>query len=208
MRESRFEKYAPLSGLIGTLLLMAAAALYGVFEYLPASDELQEIVSENDTRVYLSGYIGTVAAFFLIWFAGSVYSALRKVDSDRGRLSMLAFGGGIAAGLTVALGFSIIVTAGARAGAAGGISAIEAVTLNDVYGQILGGTYAVSMAVFIGATGAVSLRSDLFPNWFGWASVIVAVGLLTPFAYAVLALALVWLILMSIWLYQRGPMAG
>jgi hypothetical protein len=54
--------------------------------------------------------------------------------------------------------------------------------------------FAIAMAVFIGATAVVSLRTSVFPKWFGWVSALVAVGLLTPFAYAVLALVLVWLL--------------
>jgi uncharacterized membrane protein len=74
----------------------------------------------------------------------------------------------------------------------------------DLYGQVLGQGFAITMAVFIGATAVVSLRTLMFPKWFGWVSALIAFGLLTPFAYAVLALVLVWLLVVSVWLYRRG----
>jgi hypothetical protein len=145
-----------------------------------------------------------LSAFFMLWFAGSVYSALREREGGTGRLSMVAFGGGVASGVALAIGFSAILASGARAGAEGGITPAEAVTMYDLYSQILGGTFAISMAVFIGATAVVSLRTLMFPKWFGWASALITFGLLTPYSYAVLALVLVWLLVVSVWLFSRG----
>ncbi len=211
MNESRLEKLAPLTGTVSALLLMVGAGTFGVYEYLPSGEKLQAIFGQNPTRVYLAGYIGTLSAFFLLWFAGSLYSALREREGGAGRLSTVAFGGGVASAVTLAAGFSAVIAAGARAGTLGGISPVEAVTLYDFYGQVLGGMFAITLAVFIGASAVVSLRTGMFRAWVGWASVLIAIGLLTPIAYLVLALALVWLLGVSVWLYQRGvakPLAG
>ena len=204
MNESRIERLAPLTGVVTVVLMMVGAALFGVYDYLPSAEKLNEIISANPTRVYLAGYIGSIAAFFLIWFAGSVFNALREQEGGTGRLSMVAFGGGVASGVALAAGFSTMIASGSRAGAVGGISLAEAVTLYDLYGQVLGGMFAITIAVFIGASAVVSLRAAVFPAWFGWVSALVAFGLLTPIAYIVLAFALVWLFLVSIWLYRRG----
>jgi hypothetical protein len=68
----------------------------------------------------------------------------------------------------------------------------------------MGQMFGIFMAVFIGAAAVVSLRTALFPAWFGWASAVVTFGLLTPYAYIMLASALLWLLVVSIWLYVRG----
>jgi hypothetical protein len=44
----------------------------------------------------------------------------------------------------------------------------------------------------------------MFPKWFGWASAIIALGLLSPIGYFVLAFALVWLLGVSIALFRKG----
>lgn len=207
MNQSRLEKLAPLTGVISALLLMAGAGIFGVYEYLPSGEKLQAILGENPTRVFIAGYIGSLSAFFLLWFAGSLYSALREREGGAGRLSAVAFGGGVASGVTLAAGFTALVAIGARAGAPGGISPLEAVTLYDFYGQVLGGMLAITLAAFIGASAVVSLRTGMFRAWFGWASALIASGLLTPIAYIVLGLALLWLIGVSVWLYRRGAAA-
>jgi len=204
MNEARLERLAPLTGVISVVLIGIGAALLGIYEYLPTADSLKEILTDNATDVFAGGYIGAISAFFMMWFAGSVFNALREREGGTGWLSMVAFGGGVASGVALAVGFSAILASGARAGAEGGITPVEAVTMYDLYGQILGQGFAITMAVFIGATAVVSLRTLIFPKWFGWVSALIAFGLLTPFAYAVLALVLVWLLVVSVWLYWRG----
>jgi hypothetical protein len=204
MNESRLERFAPLTGVISLGLFSIGAALLGICEYLPSGDRLKEILGDNATNVFAGGYIGSLSAFFLIWFAGSVFSSLREREGGTGRLSMVAFGGGVASGVALAIGFSAILASGARAGTDGGITPVEAVTMYDLYSQVLGQGFAITMAVFIGATAVVSLRTLMFPRWFSWASALIAIGLLTPFGYAVLAFVLLWLLVVSIWLYRRG----
>jgi hypothetical protein len=201
---SRLERFAPLSGVIAIVLFSIGAALLGIYEYLPTAERLEETLSDNASNVFTGGYIGSISAFFMMWFAGSVFSALREREGGTGRLSMVAFGGGVASGVALAVGFSAILASGARAGAEGGITPVEAVTMYDLYSQVLGGMFAIAMAVFIGATAVVSLRTLMFPKWFGWVSALIALGLLTPYSYAVLALVLVWLLVVSVWLYWRN----
>ncbi|MFQ5943637.1 MAG: hypothetical protein ACE5JF_08800, partial [Anaerolineales bacterium] len=92
----------------------------------------------------------------------------------------------------------------ARAGAAGGLSPIAAVISFDLYGALLGNLAAFTFAVFIGATALVWLRTSRSPRWTGWASAVLGLGLLSPIGYFFAALAMVWLIGVSISLYRRG----
>jgi hypothetical protein len=184
--------------------MIIGALLFGAYDYLPSADRAVEIFSDNPTQVMVGGYLGLLSAFTLIWFSGSVYSALREREGGAARLSMVVFGGGVASSVALAAGYSVLVTAGVRAGAPGGISPVGAVTLYDLYGSILGGMFAITLAVFIGASAVVSLRTGMFRPWFGWVSALVAFGLLTPIAYIVLGLAVIWMIVVSIWLYRRG----
>lgn len=204
MNESRFEKLAPLAGLGAVIFMMAGAGVFGVYDYLPSAEKLTDIFSDNPSRVLLAGYLGLFSAFFLIWFSGSLFSSLSEQEGGNGRLSMTAFGGGIASGIAMGIGFSAMVSVGARAGAVGGISAAEAVTQYDTYSTILGQMTAFTLAVLIGASGLIFLRTSMVKGWIGWASVLIAIGLLSPFGYAVLAFALVWLVWMSFWLYRQG----
>jgi hypothetical protein len=208
MNKSRLERLAPLTGAVSVVLLIIGVLAFNYYEFLPSAENIAEFLNGNASRVSAGGYIGSLTAFFLIWFAGSVRSALQEREGGDGQLSMVAFGGGLAASVALGISFIGIFASGLRAGAPGGITPIGAVAMYDFWGQLTGQLFAIFMAVFIGATAIVSLRTAMFPAWFGWVSVLVAVGLLTPFAYAVLAFAVVWLLVVSIWLYIRGAPVG
>ena len=208
MNESRLERLSPLTGAVSVVLIVIGVLAFNYYEFLPPAEKIAEFLNGNASQVSAGGYIGSLAAFFLIWFAGSVRSALIERERGMGQLSTVAFGGGIAAAVVLGISFIGIFAAGIRASGPGGITPTAAVAMYDFWTQLTGQLFSIFMAVFIGATAAVSLRSRLFPAWFGWVSVVVAVGLLTPFAYALLALAFIWLLVVSIWLYLKGAPVG
>jgi hypothetical protein len=208
MNESRFERLAPLTGVVSVGLLIFGAVVISNYDFLPPAEEVADFLNGNPTRVITGAYLALISAFFLIWFAGSVRIPLLAREGGTGRLSMVAFGGGIAAAVALGTSFTAILSAGLRAGAPGGITPIGSVTMFDFWGQAAGQMFAISLAVLIGATAVVSIRTTVFPAWFGWVSTLIAFGLLTPAAYIVLALAVVWLLVVSIWLYVRGASKG
>lgn len=208
MDGSRLERLAPLTGVVSVVLFLVGAVVISNYDFLPPAEKVADYLNSNPTRVYVGAYLASISGFFLIWFAGSVYSALREREGGTGRLSMIAFGGGVASAVALGIAFTSILSAGLRAGAPGGITPVGAVTMFDFWGQIAGQMFAISLAVFIGATAVLSIRTDVFPAWFGWVSVLVAFGLLTPVAYFILAFAVVWLLVVSIWLYLKGASTG
>jgi hypothetical protein len=208
MNESRLERLSPLTGAASVVLMVIGVLVFNYYEFLPPAEKIAEFLNGNASLVSTGGYIGALAAFFLIWFTGSLRSALINREGGTGQLSTIAFGGGLAASIALGISFIGIFAAGLRAGAPEGISPIGAVSMYDFWTQLTGQLFSIFMAVFIGATAALSLRSGFFPAWFGWVSVLVAVGLLTPFAYAMLAIAFAWLLVVSIWLYLKGAPEG
>lgn len=204
MGNSRFERLAPLSGAVSVVLIIVASVLVNIYSYLPPADEIVQALTDNVMRVSIGGYVGGLAAFFLMWFAGSVYSALREREGGAGRLSALALGGGMASGTLAAISFGLMIVAAQRAGTTDGISAAGAITLYDFWGQVMGGTFPLALAVLVVATGIAAIRTGAFPAWFGWISVVIAVGLLSPVSWVVMALGALWLLVVSIWLTVRG----
>ncbi len=203
MNDSRFGKLAPLSGALAVVLMLVAQPL-GARDYLPSADRAVEIFSDIRMKLIAGTSIGLISAFFLVWFAGSLYRALYKREGGSGWLAMVAFGGGVTTAIAFAARYTVIATAGARANSPGGISPMGAVTLYDLSGSLVSQMAAFALAVFIGATAVVSLRTMMFPTWFGWLSILITIGLLSPMGPIVFFIALVWLLVVSIWLYRRG----
>jgi hypothetical protein len=204
MVNTRTEKLAPLSGVVFVVLVAASTALINLYEYLPEAESLTTQMAGRASQIALGGYLGLVGAFFLIWFAGSVYGRLREVEGGTGRLATLAFGGGALAGVLSAVSFVLVMIAGQRAGTPGGLDPVAAVTLYDAWGAIMGSAMPVMMAVLVGATAGVALQKGGFPAWFGWLSIAIAVGLVSPISYIVIGFGVLWVVVVSIWLTVRG----
>lgn len=208
MNESRLERLSPLSGAAAVLIMVVGILLFNFYEFLPSAEKVSDFMNSNAALVYTGGYIASLSVFFLIWFAGNVRSVLIKHERGAGSISNTAFGGAVAAAVVLGISFIGIFASGLRAGAPGGLTPIGAITMYDFWTQLTGQLFGIFMAVFISAASVVSLRSGLFPAWFGWTSLTIAFGLLTPFAYAVLGFAILWLLVVSIWLYIKGITVG
>ena len=208
MNESRLERLSPLSGAAAVVVMIVGVVIFNNYEFLPPAERIAEFLNINAPQVYTGGYIASLSSFFLIWFAGTVRSALIAREGGNGQLSTIAFGGGAAAAVVLGISFVGIFASGLRASAPGGITPVGAVTMIDFYAQLTGQLFGIFMAVFISAAAVVSLRTGLFPSWFGWASLVVAFGLLTPYAYIMLTFAILWLLVVSIWLYVKRATVG
>lgn len=205
MKKSSWERWAPLTGVVGAALLLGGAAAAGTFSYLPPEAEAVDMFRTSAPMVTLGSYLGGLAAFFLAWFAGSLRSHLARHEGGDGRLAALGFAGGVGGALSVGLGFILLSIGAGRVATAGGLSPQAAVLLYDLSGTIQGGLFAVALGVQVLATSLASLRYGAFPGWFGLVSAALALLLLSPLGYLGLFLAPLWLVVLSLWIYRRQP---
>lgn len=202
--ETRNEQYAAITGVVAIGLLVLGAVLFDFYEYLPEADDIQFHLEDNSTRVQVAGYVGVLAAFFFYWFASSLRAMLRAAEGGTGRVSNIAFGGAIGAGTLMAGGFVLLLAAGARAGTDAGISGIAATTTYDIYGLVFGSAVPLALGVMIAAFSVIALRTRVVPQWLGWASVVIAVGSISPLSYIFVALDALWVVWISALLFLRG----
>jgi hypothetical protein len=208
---SGLERLAPLTGVAFVVLIVVSIVLtsQGSPDDFPGEPaQIVEYFEENTDEIFIGSWAGIVGAFFLLWFAGSVRARLRAAEGGDGRLSAVAFGGAVTA---AAMGLAIDVTnfAGAvRAEEDGQIETAVATTLYDLQGIFVAAGLPIGIAVFIGATGLVALRTGVLPKWLGIVSVVLVIPLLIPIiAWAVTGLGLLWALVVSILLYVRQPTA-
>jgi len=204
MRDSRLERFVPLTGVIFVVFVLVGSSLAGTNEYLASSDQIISSFSESVNQSYAGAYLGMLGAFFLMWFAGSVYSTLRQHEGGTGRLSIISFGGGLSAAVSIVFAFAVLSMITDRAISEVGISAEEAAALYDIWSATMGVVMPIGLAAFVGAAAVVSLRTAVFPTWFAWISVLVALGCLSPVDYIAQTAAIVWVVVVSIWLTVRS----
>ena len=97
MADSNWERFAPLTGVVFVVLLVAGVVVINNYDYLPPAGEIESFYEDNSTMISVGAFLALLSVFFFLWFLGSVRSTLRIAEGGTGRLSAVAFGGGVAA---------------------------------------------------------------------------------------------------------------
>lgn len=200
------ERLAPLAGIAAVALLIFGIYLTRPFDYYPSAARAHEFFSSDPARIQRgTRYPGFIGPLLIIVFCGSIFGALNKLGSDGGLIASIALAGGIITAIGLAIGNGILYFAATRAGRQGGISPDAAQLLYDFSTTVaMANILTIGLALMIGATGIGALRTQLFPAWFGWASLVLTAGLLTPFHYIFEGLAFIWIIGASVLLFFQG----
>lgn len=206
MRASRLDRVAPLAGAASIALYFIGFGLIGEVggSATPSSEDVVDLLEDGPVRILVGVYISLLSVGLLLWFVASLRSGLRAAEGGAGRLSAAAFGGGVVAATAMSIGFASIGQAAMRANSDRGIDPETAVVFYDLYRAILGGPVPIGFAVLIGATTVLSFRAQVFPRWLGWASAVVAIGLLSPLLFFFVFVAFIWVVVVSIWLFIDG----
>ena len=172
MANERWERLGAATGIVFAIV----AAIGLLLAPLPpppgaSGEEITSYFIENRGRVLAQVWVLGLAGVFFLWFLGSLRSFLRAGEGEHGRLSAVAFGGGIAAfaafgtgtGIAGALAHSVAEEAGP------GVTA----GMEHFAQMVLAGT-SFPIFVLVAATSLVSGRTRVFPAWLGWLGWVVA----------------------------------
>jgi hypothetical protein len=200
---SRLERLAPLTGVVVVVFTVVAFVLAGDSpDFTDDPQAIADYYADDPGKLQVAFYIDAVGTFFLIWFAGSVRTALRTAEGGLGRLSAVSFGGAVVAGAMFLAYDAANIAAAFRADEDGAIDPAVAASLWDVGGVFLGMGGAIASAVFVTAAAVVALRRRaVLPVWFAWASVALAIVLVSPFGWVGLIGFLLWVLIVSVMLY-------
>lgn len=193
-------KVAPLSGVLFGLLLIASYLVDPNTDFMPPPEEIVGHLQDSPLLVMLGGYLRMLAAAALVWFAGTLYQSMKPLGE--GRLAMLAFGGGVMAASLIVIGSAATVAAGERIFVTDSIDPGSATALIDLASIAIGNAAPIGFAVLIGAAGTALLAAEGPNRRIGWVSVVIALGLLSPYGWVLLAATLVWVPAAGIWLYR------
>jgi hypothetical protein len=201
MERRGLERFAPLTGVIFVALLVPVFFLGG--EPPDADEKLPKVLDfwkDNDTELMIGAGLAAISAVFLLWFVGTLRSALRTAEGGTGRLSAIAYGAGIVLASWIALGASIQFAA---ADTAGDVAPAVTQTLSVLNSDAFFG-FAVGVAALLIATGGLSIRTGFLPTWLGWVSVVIGIVALTPAGFFAFLAWIVWTLVVSWLLYARG----
>jgi hypothetical protein len=204
---TRYDRWLPLTGIVAVVLWVV-----GVFVLESASPggdatafEILEYFDQDSTSIFIGAFLFLLGTAFFVWFLGSLRAAFLAREGQPGRLTAVAFAGGLGKAV-----FDMGVMGGLVAGA---LAADESDDLSPQAAQSL---FFLDDAFFIGAefmalvfmaaAGAVILITRALPVWLGWLAFLIALGLLiVPIGWAFLLFGVpLWVLLASVMLFLRG----
>lgn len=159
---------------------------------------------DNDSAQLWAGAVLAWSTAALMFFLGTLRSTLRAAEGPVGRLSTVAFGGGIvlAVGLLSFAGFTFtlgdVADDGLTPQAAQALNALN----SDFFFPL-----AVGLGTLLIATAIASLGSRALPAWVAWAALVIGVVALTPAGFFAFLAFLLWTVVTSVVLW-RGRAAG
>lgn len=200
---------APWSGVVFVVLAVAGNALQGS---TPAphskADVAARFYTENATTIAVGMMLSLVSVVFLACFIAVLRRHLALSEGPDGWMTSLAWGGGVGTLTLLAAGFAIN-SAGALRARDGGVTPEAAAVFYDSSLALTGLAAAVTMAILLAATAAVTLQFAAFPRWFGWASAALAVlGIVTPVSFLLSLLFPLWVAVAAVLLARAHAAAA
>jgi hypothetical protein len=208
IRDSRWERWAPISGIVFVVLFVAG---FFVLNLPDTDDPLPKIKAfyddgGNRAQMLVAAYLLVLSGVFFYWFLSSLRSRLLAAEGMPGRLTFIASAAGV--------GFITMLTVGAMCfvfiageitfGDVDNISPELMRVLPDLGFPILlvGGMF--SAIAMIDASSVLIVRTGVLPKWIGWFGFVAAVGLLFAGFFIPIVLLLLWVLFVSVALFRSG----
>lgn len=203
---SKWERRATLSGVLAVVFWILGVILTSSKAKGDKGPKALASYHQHSDGILAGGLLWSIGVLLFIWFLGSLRSHYLAAEGGAGRLSSLAFGGGIAAAV---VGMLIPVADEVGALNKDDIDASGAAVLHHFSDAFFLATEYM-LPVFFFSSAILALRYAALPKWLGWLSILVGIVLLIgPIGWAALIFATpIWVLIVSIWLYVRTPVAA
>jgi hypothetical protein len=199
---SKWERWAPLSGALAVPFWVVGVILVSTKAEGSKGPKILASYHQHSDGILLAGLLWSIGVLLFIWFLASLRSHYLAAEGGSGRLTSLAYGGGL-----VAATMGLLIPGPDEVGALNkdDIDASGAAVLHHLGDAFfIGAEYTLSVLFF--ASAILTLRHAALPRWLGWVSLLIGVVLLIgPIGWAALIFATpIWTIIVSILLYTRS----
>ncbi len=200
---TRMSRFAPLTGVVYALLtLVAFATASGAPGSSSSGSKVIAFYEAHRTSARVSDLLWMLAFAFLVLFAGTLRSHLRRPPSADALNSVVLAGAAVfAAGAVVYFNFDFALAAVPQHLAPAAAQTLNVLALNMALAPSAGGF------VFGVAAGLAIVRGGPLPNWLGWAAILIGLIAVTPgFIFALVLFAL-WAAVVGVLIWRRQPPA-
>jgi hypothetical protein len=177
MRDRDWERLGAATGALSVLLFIVG---FGIFPAPPDVDasasEIHAYYSEEQNGIQAALALLIAALFFFIWFLGSLRSALRIAEGGTGRVSSIAFAGGVVSAGAL---FTLITLIAGAALRPEETTAEVTSAINDL-AVVSGAPALAGLTALFAASAKVALRHGAFSGSIGLLLLLAALA--QPFA--------------------------
>jgi len=192
---NRLSRLAPLTGALFSVLGLAAFLSSHTPPGVSASgSSVIVFYKAHSSGQQSSDLLWAFAWIFLLFFAGSLRSYMRRTPETEGLSALLLAGAAVmAAGGATYFGFDYTL-------------AVSADHLQPAAAQAL--NLLALKLVFAVASGVAILRGAPLPKWLGWLAIVIGIMLASPAAVVALIVVFVWVAIVSVLVWHRGTTAA
>jgi hypothetical protein len=200
---NKWERWATLSGVLAVPFWVVGVIFMSTKAKGDTGAEILANYHKHSDGILAGGLLWSIGTLLFIWFLGSLRSRYLAAEGGPGRLTTLAFGGGIAASV---LGMLIPTADEVGALNKNDIDASGASVLHN-FGDAFFIAAEYTLPVLFFASAILVLRYGALPKWLGWFSLLIGIALLIgPIGWAALIFATpIWVLIVSVLLYTRAP---
>jgi len=169
------ERLAAATGIVFVIMQVATGFAMGdTPDFDAGPGEIRDYFVDDGGGILLVTMLNALSAFFFIWFLGSLRAVLRVAEGGQGRLSAVAFAGGLAT-ITIAIVASLPGAALAWENTAAAVEDGTLLLTWNLNGLGFVGLCGTGIA-FVLAVTVLIFRSRLFPTWVGIVGILAAIA--------------------------------
>lgn len=196
---NRLSRATPLTGVVFAVL---AAAAFATAPGAPSSNasggRVITFYEAHGSSAQTSDSLWMLAFAFLLFFAGSFRTFLRRTPTVEGLSSLVLAGAAVlAAGTGVYFGFDYTLATTSSHVAPAAAQALNVLALKLFFPVSAGGF------VFGIGSGLAILRGAPLPNWLGWVAVVIGILTVSPAGLAGLVALIFWTAIVSVLVWRR-----
>ena len=204
MQQSRWERLAPLSGVLSVAIIVAVFAIGGSTpEQHDSAAKVQAFYSKHHDKHAALAFILAIAIPFLLFFVSSLRNDLRSAGGTA-QLANAAFAGGVLAAGGFAFLSAVHLALAEAASSANTIGTTQTLNVLDNSDFI---PAASGVGLLVLAAGASVVRHGGLPRWLGWIGVVIGIAAFTPAGFFAFLAGGLWILIASILLTlaRRAP---
>ena len=202
----RWQRYAPLTGVVFVVLMIISFIVQG--KRLSAHASGAEVIAHykaHHASAMASSWLSALAIIFFVFFAAALSSHLRQFQAARTPVELALAG---AAVLAVGVA-SFAAFRWSLADARNTLVPAAAQALN-VLNEDFVWPFLIGIAIFGIAAGLAIVRSRVLPVWLGWIAIVLGILGVTPASFVAFLVLMAWTLLVSVLLFrsQAAPAAA